>query len=544
MLNVNSSDRYSEDNTSNVDSEGNSISQNSNTVQCSNGEAVYSSQLSCINVAASISDNLVKVLTDGSGKRRLSFDPVVASVDTFYHQTKAIDWEKVTLKMDLHELLDQLVRTISNNVDSFFTVNQNTKERLSQVLQKYMDVSIFELVELIEECGDLRVLDQAILEIEKIIQKNSLHEDPTLLIGHSCADRELFVSAYIILSGLISTLRSSYTDKEDSFIIPTNFLYTGTGHEMYNAAISTQAYTPFHIATEQAYGACISRLFDIQSLIHNESILSGKDRVTFTFLGPGQKEIELVLHYLNIVSNSSFNLGFHNIQMNSVLNSVVQMEKVFDSKFVDKLRLTTNDRFDVVHTDIFNLNSRQLTDDQVEIYVMKGGTSCNPGEAEFLSFLEGIVSSGNYVYFDFQPVDEYTDEDLKLMYSTSAALDFVSHNPMRLLSAFGATDRELKLFRLSVEVDVVSHISEFDYAKTVRHSVDLSQVSTDLLHKIEGHTGVNFQSNSKWIISESTRRDADKFEGLLTSKGFSVDVYKSQDGHVPQVIGMLVTKVS
>jgi len=542
MLNVNSSDRYSEDNTSNVDSEGNSISQNSNTVQCSNGEALNSLNVSCINVAASISDKLVTVLTDGSGKRRLSFDPVVASVDTFYHQTKAIDWEKVTLKMDLHELLDQLVRTITNNVDAFFTVSQNTKEALSQVLQDHTNLSIFELVKSIEECGDLRVLDQAILEIEKIIQKNSLHEDPTLLIGHSCADRELFVLAYIVLSGLISTLRSSCTDKDDSFIIPTNFLYPGTGHEMYNAAISTQAYTPFHIATEQAYGACISRLFDIQSLIHNESILSGKDRVTFTFLGPGQKEIELVLHYLNIVSNSSFNLGFQNVQMNSVLNSVVQIEKVFDSKFVDKLRRTTNDRFDVVHTDMFNLNSRQLSDDQVQVFVVKGGTSCNRSEAEFLSFLEGIVSSGNYVYFDFQPVDGYTDEDLKLMYSTSAALDFVSHNPMSLLSALGASTRELRLFRTSVEVDVVSHIAEFDYAKTVRHSVDLSQVSRDLLDKIDGHTGVNFETNSKWIISESTRRDANKFEELLVSRGFSVDVFTSKEGHVPKVIGMLVTK--
>ena len=496
-------------------------------------------------ISRNVSASAGKVLLDTLGNRHYFTDPIVASIDAFFADESkltpddcSIPTELISLSMSHNQILDQIIRTFVNNPSIYFPGRSDLIPKLEDCLQKNIDSSLAELVYAIESLNEPVVLDRVLVELNETIRKFSLVEEHTVIVGHQ--DRRLFVLLSIILNGLISSYRSSYLDKNNLFHFDTKYLYPGHGHEKYNKAISTNAYSPFHVSTEQAYSAFCHKLFDVQSLINGSSVLSNKKKIDFRFLGPGQNEINLVLKYIQIVNNPSLSLGIDDITITCVSNSVLELGRIFNEKFINQL----NCDYSVYNADMFDVISGSLPEDEIRISVMKGGTSCNPSEKQFLEFLQKNTGTRSYVYFDFQPTNEFSDEELIAMYSSSDAIDFVTHNPLVLLSMLGATDKEKKLFKISVDVDVVSHHSPYEYAKTVRHSVDLAEVSSDLIQSIEDYTGVDLSSNQRWVISESTRRDSDSFKELLVSKGFDVTVFTSSEGHVPQVIGMLVKKAS
>ena len=100
---------------------------------------------------------------------------------------------------------------------------------------------------------------------------------------------------------------------------------------------------------------------------------------------------------------------------------------------------------------------------------------------------------------------------------------------------------ELRSFRNYVDVDVMSHRAPFTYAKTVRHSVDMSSISSDLIMRIKEKSGLDFSTRSRWVLSESTRRDPEGFVNFLNNQGFEVMQFHSSVGHIPQVVGMLIS---
>ena len=483
------------------------------------------------------------VLWGRLGERHLFTDPVVASIDAFFADAsklppndRSLPKELIRLSMSNNQILDQIIRTFLNNPSVYFPNRSDLADSLQKCLSEHVNSPLVDLVYAIEDLNEPVILDRVLLELHETIRKFSLVEEHTVIVGHQ--DRRLFVLLYIILNGLVSACRSSYVDKGNLFHFDTKYLYPGNGHEKYNKAIGTSAYNPFHVSTEQAYTAFCSKLFDVGSIIERNSILYDINKVDFRFLGPGKNEINLVLAYLRILNNPDLYLAIDDITISCVSNSVLELSRIFTKEFIDGLGFD----YSVYNADMFNVTSGDLPENEIRISVMKGGTSCNPSEEEILNFLDNNTGRGSYVYFDFQPTGEYSTEELIEMYSSTDAIDFVTHNPLVMLSMLGATEKEKKLFRISVDVDVVSHHKPYEYAKTVRHSVDLSEVSPELIQSIEKYTGVDLSSNQRWVISESTRRDSEAFEQLLVDRGFEVNVFTSSEGHVPQVIGMLVTK--
>ncbi len=432
----------------------------------------------------------------------------------------------------LHDNQTQVIERVKHVIESFrrgvFDVAQPQFGHMALWLEQFFGTveaisfsSNFSANQYQPSVGDL----MSHIHLSNPFSQYSLNDN--LQIPPSFSWQHRLVADYLFASGVNNPVFPSLVIpgvESPVFNWDTSVMYSGQGGEYYNTMLA---------GTQKTYNDMylkLNRLYEMFMYQVSAQLVPQLSDETFTsgllFIGPSQLELDRIASIQASLNSSHISVESKRMNVVVMTQSLNEMQRAADWSASHPEVNVSILGYDVRDLQQHRISS-QVVNRGVEFRldaIMKGLTSGNFSEEQFVTIIQSLTQPDDKFYFDFQS-PKYTNgildmEDVANAYRTEDMIRFFSYNFKIYLQRLGVKSEWLVDFENNVKVSVTPYENpDYNYAQAVINHVNLSNVNPDIT-KFLADSGYDFPDEV--VLCRSIRREKEGFQAFLKTRGINV----------------------